>query len=241
MSSFITPIGEQDVRTISTVKGGTALGAFGGTPDGRIYRWGLAGAVDLALGKVSVTPAQVANHVNRTVSATVSAGTLTVGVNVGATAVTVDQYAGGFLTVNDATGEGITYLIEGNSSAVGSDVCTVQLAEPLRVGLTVSVSEVSLQVNPFSSVVIAPGAVAHQAVGVNNVTVTASNYAWFQVGGYCAVLSDGAITKGAGAILSDAVNGAVEIEVAASVTQRVGTAPEATVDTEYRLLNLTLV
>lgn len=51
---------------------------------------------------------------------------------------------------------------------------------------------------------------------------------------------EGGVTKGVGAILSDAVAGAVEIEVAASVGARVGVAPEATVDTEYRLINLTI-
>jgi len=47
------------------------------------------------------------------------------------------------------------------------------------------------------------------------------------------ILSDGAITKNAGAIASDATAGAVEIEVAGTVTQRVGYAPELTVTTEY--------
>lgn len=239
MSSFITPIGDQDIRTTSTVKGGAPLGAYGGTPDGRIYRWGLAGGVDLAPGKVVVAPAITSNHTNIVVAAAVAVEAYTVTATLGATAATADQYAGGFLTVNDAAGEGITYLIEGNSAADASGVVTVQLAEPVKVALTTS-SEVTLHVNPMANVVIAPGAVAHQAVGVPNVTVDDADYAWFQVKGYCSVLSDGVITKGAGAILSDAVNGAVEVEVAGTVTQRIGTAPEATVDTEYRTINLSL-
>lgn len=240
MSSFITPIGDQDVRTTSTVKGGTALGAYAGTPDGRIFRWGQAGAVALAPGKVNVTPAVVANHQNRTTTAA-DIGAFTVGVNVGATAATADQYAGGFLTVNDATGEGISYLIEGNSAAAGSDVLTVALAEAVKVALVASTSEATLHVNPYSGLVIAPGAIAHHVAGVNNVTIAISNYGWFQVSGYCAILSDGVIAKGAVGIVSDAVNGAVETEVAAGVNQRVCVAVEATVDTEYRTVDLILV
>lgn len=239
MSSFITPIGEQDVRTTSTTQGGTPLGAYAGTPDGRIFRWGQAGAVALAPGKVNVTPAVVGNHQNRTTTAA-AIGDFSVGLNVGATAATADQYAGGFLTVNDATGEGITYLIEGNSAAAGSDVMTVYLAEPIKVALVASTSEATAHVNPFSSLIIAPGAIAHNVAGVNNVTVAISSYAWFQVGGYCAVLSDGVIAKGAQGIVSDAVNGAVETRVDATVVNPVCVAVEATVDTEYRTVDLIL-
>lgn len=238
MSSFIQPISEQDVRTTSTVTGGTPLGAYGGTVDGRIYRWGKAGAVDLDPGKLTVTPAAVANHLNRAATVAVAVGTFEVQVTLGATAATVDQYKDGYLTVNDATGEGISYLVEGNSAAASSGTLYVQLAEPIKVALVASTSEVSMHVNSLADVVISPGAVAHQAVGIPNVLVDDADYAWFQVQGYCSTLSDGVIGKGSGAIISDAVNGAVEVEVAGTVTQRVGTAIEATVDTEYRTINL---
>lgn len=239
MSSFIIPVGEQDIRTISTTQGGVSLGALGGTFDGRIYRYGQAGAVTLAPGKINVTPARVANHANRTLATGSAVGSFTVLVPVGATAVTQDQYKDGYLTVNDGTAEGITYLVEGNTAAASSGTTTVSLADPIKVALT-SGSDVTLDVNPCASLIVSPSAVAHQPQGVNNVSVTAANFGWFQVSGYCSTLSDGIITKGAGAILSDAVAGAVEIEVAASVTSRVGTAVEATVDTEYSLLNLSL-
>ena len=245
MSSPFAGIGEQDIRSTSTVQGGIPLGSLSGTPDGRLYKWALAGGTTLAPGKVVVTPAHAANHVNRTVAAAVSVGDFKVTATMGATAVTQDQYKGGFLTVNDEAGEGATYLIEGNDAAASSGVVTVQLAEAVKVALTTS-SEVSLQVSPYSAVIVGPGnSLAHQAVGVPNVSVTNATYGWVQVSGYCSVLSDGVISKGAGATLSGAdgsgVAGAVEIEAAATVNQRVGTAPEATVDGEYRLINLTLL
>lgn len=229
---------EQAFRDISSVKQ-VRLGALDETVDGRKFRYALAGAVDLAPGKICVAAAVVANHINRTLATGVSVGGVQVSVPLGATAATANQYADGYLVVNDSNGEGISYLVSGHAAAASSGTVAVNLEEPVKVALT-SASDVSLIANPYSAVIVQPGAVAHRPVGVPNVTVTASYYGWLQTHGDCAVLSDGVITKGAGAILSDAVAGAVEIEVAATVTQRVGIAPEATVDTEYRLLTLTI-
>ena len=239
MGSFINSINNQDVRTTDTTSGGTPLGTYAGTEDGRIYRFGLAGAVALAPGKFAVTPAVVANHQNRTTTGH-AVDSYSVGLNIGATAATIDQYKDGYLTINDAAGEGITYLVEGNAVAAGSDVLTVALAEPIKVALTASTSEATLHVNPMASLIVSPSAIAHQVAGVNNVTVAIGEYAWFQVAGYCSVLSDGIIAKGVEGILSDAVAGAVETRVDATLVKGVCVAIEATVDTEYRTVNLTV-
>lgn len=229
---------EQAFRDISSTKQ-VRLGAIDETVDGRKYRYALAGGVTLAPGKICVAAAHVANHVNIVVAAAVAAGAQKVTATLGATAATAEQYSDGYLVVNDAAGEGINYLISGHAAVASAGVISVNLAEPVEVALTTS-SEVSLIANPYSAVIVAPGAVAHRPVGVPNVSITNAYYGWLQTGGDCSVLSDGIITKGAGAILSDAVAGAVEIEVAATVTSRVGIAPEATVDTEYRTVTLTI-
>lgn len=228
----------QDFRDISSTKQ-LALGTRGETRDGRKYRYALAGAVTLAPGKLNAAAAHVANHVNVAVAAAVAVGGTKVTATLGATAMTAAYYQDGYLTVNDAAGEGISYLIGSNPAADSSGVATANLVDPVEVALTTS-SEVSFIANPWSAVIVNPGAVAHREVGVANVSITAAYYGWLQTGGDCAVLSDGVITKGAGAIASDAVAGAVEIEVAGTVTQRVGFAPEATVDTEYRTIVLTI-
>lgn len=230
---------DQDTRSISSVAGGAVLGQYAQTADGRTYRYGYAGASALDPGKVMVTPAVVANHQNRAVTAAVAIGGTTVTLTLGATAATADQYAGGYLTINDVTGEGITYLVRGNLAAASSGTLTVYLQEPVTVALTTS-SEGTMNVNQFSSLIVAPGAIAHQVAGVPNVTVTAAYYAWIQVGGYCSILSDGVIAKGVQGIVSDAVNGAVETRVDATTVQPVCVATEATVDTEYRVVQLIL-
>lgn len=233
----VSKVRELAFRDVSSVKQGR-IGVKDETVDGRVYRHTLAGGVALAPGLLTVAAAHAANHVNRPVSGSVVVGASKVLVSLGATAVTADQYIDGQLVVNDAAGEGISYLIAGHNTAASSGTVTVQLDEPVKVALTDATSEVSLIANAWSAVVVSPGAIAHRPTGVPNVTIAAGYYGWLQTRGECSVLSDGIITKGAGAIPSDAVNGAVEIEVAATVTSRVGIAPEATVDTEYRLINL---
>lgn len=222
---------EQDFRDISSTQQ-LDLGSKAVTKDGRVYRYAKAGATALDPGKLCVNADLVANHTNRTVAAAVAAGGTSVGVSIGATAATKDQYAGGYLTVNDATGEGINYLIRGNSAAAGSDTLTVYLDEPVKVALTTS-SEVTVKLNPWSGVVVSATDQADQPVGVPNVTVTAAYYGWLQTRGECAVLADEAVTKGLALTIGTGVAGAVEALDAAGEPQ-IGVASEALVDTEYR-------
>jgi len=231
---------DQDARTVSSARGNARVGQTAATNDGRVYTYGQAGAVALAPGKISVTPAIVANHQNMTPTAT-AAGANTVTVTLGATAATADQYADGYLTVIVTPGVGVSYKILGNTAAALSTSCTFTLVEPIAVALTTT-SRVSVTTHPNSALIVAPGdAAAYQSIGVNNVTVAISNYGWFQTRGYCSVLSAGIITKGANAIVSASVAGAATINLAASVTQVVGYAPEATVDTQYQPLFLTVL
>lgn len=228
----------QNLREVSSSQS-VKLGTKGETIDGRIFRYSKAGAVALVAGKVHVAAAHVANHVNQAVQAAAAVGDTRVSLTLGATAATANQYAGGLLVMNDAAGEGIAYRISSHDAAASAGVLGVNLEEPVAVALTTS-SEYSLIANPWNSVIISPSAIAHRPVGVANVAVAISNFTWLQTGGDAATLADGVISKGAGAILSDAVDGALEIEVAATVVKRVGYAPEATVDTEHRLITLTL-
>ena len=237
MQSTAIMITEQDLREQSSAKL-ARLGQVGTTDDGRVYKYARAGAVDLAPGKINTPAAAVANHVNLTAVAT-PAGSFSTSFTLGATAATADQYAEGYLNVNVAPGQGQLLKVSGNTAAALSTAITVNLTEPVLVAFTTS-SKVSLYKNEYDSVIISAAAAALMTAGVANIAVTAAYYGWLQVGGYCSVLSDGIITKNAGAIVSASVNGAATIELAASVTQRIGTAVEATVDTQYYPLNLTI-
>ena len=232
----------QDFRSISSTKEHT-LGVLGETIDGRKYRYSLAGGATLAPGKVAVNADLVALHTNIAVGAAAAIGAKTVTVTLGATAMTESQYQDGYLTVNDATGEGINYLINNNPAADASASAVISLAEPVAVALVAATSEVTLKVNTYSGIVISAADQVDQAVGVPNVSITNAYYGWVQTHGECPVLADEAVSKGTQLEIGSSVPGAVEaVDEAAAVatTGVVGIASEALVDTEYRSVFLTL-
>lgn len=225
-----------DVRDITSTKQ-DQLGAIGVTEDGRVYRYGSAGASNLAAGKLAVNADLDTNVTNVAVAVAAAIGATSVSVTAGNTIV-ADAYADGYLVVNDATGEGILYRVVGNSGRTGAGTITVSLAEPIQVALTTS-SEVTLKVNPWANLVISATDQADQAMGVPNVAVTAAYFGWFQTRGECAVLADEAVNRGLALTIGTGTAGAVEALDAAGEPQ-IGVASEALVDTEYRSAFLTI-
>jgi hypothetical protein len=227
----------QDFRNISSVKE-LRVGQYAETVDGRGYRYALAGGTTLAPGKLGVAATINADATNKTVAATVAAGELAVTVDVGGV-IAENTYADGYLTVNDATGEGISYLISNHAATTGAAELVVRLTDPLKVGLTVDVSEVTLTQNPWSGVVISVADQADMPVGVPNVSITNAYYGWVQTKGVASVLADEAITAGLAVTTGSSTVGAVEALDGAGEPQ-VGIALVAGVDTEYRDVYLSI-
>src|ERR1700674_1944273 len=67
--------------------------------DGRKYRWSQAGAVAVVVGKLYQAPIPVPAHVLQTMNASAAVGSTLPVLVLGATAVTVNQYENGYLTV----------------------------------------------------------------------------------------------------------------------------------------------
>jgi hypothetical protein len=220
-----------DVRKTSTTKE-LRLGTVGVTRDGRVYRYAQAGGTTVAPGKLNVAATVDANVTNKTVARTYAVGAMQVIIDA-AGAITQDAYADGFLTINDATGEGITYAVRGNSATSGAAELTADLDEPLATALTIDVSEATLTKNPWDEVVISVVDQADMVVGVANVSITNAYYGWVQTRGVCAVLADEAITAGQAVTTGTGVAGAVEAADLIGEPQ-VGVAIVAAVDTEYR-------
>lgn len=236
MISGFVQITPSDARTTSTTKNGVLLGTKAVTRDGKVYRWTSNGAVALVEGKTTTGVARVANHANLALTSTsnIAVGSLVISVTLGGTAATADQYADGYATINDGTGVGQSYLIVGNSaqtSTTGS--VDLYLAEPVTVALVIASTKVTLIQNPNANVVVTPAVVTNPIAGVPNVPVAASSYFWAQTRGMAGVLSDGVIARGTQSIPSDAVIGALETRVDATVVQPVSFVPDATVDTKY--------
>ncbi len=223
----------QDVYAISSTKQ-AVLGTRGVTPDGRVYRYGLAGAVDLAPGKVCQIPAVVSTHQNIAVATATVIGDKSINVTLGATnATTLNQYADGYLVAYDASGVGQTLGISGNPVIAASGTGRIQLADPIAIAQTTS-GKVNLELSPYAGILVSTTAdTTESVVGVPQVTVTAAFYGWFQTAGVAAVLTNGTITKGAGVIKSATTAGAVDIEATGTITTRIGVQLQTGTTTKY--------
>lgn len=242
MSTGRSEITAQGLREISVVQK-EALGTLTEARDGSLYVYGQAGASNLSAGSLSVAEAKVSGHTNQTVYAAAAVGSKKVQLNTTSTAVTADQYADGYLVVNDATGEGIAYQIAGNGAASGGSPVTIQLYDPITVALVASTSEASLIKHPAKTVI--ESTTLSKAVGVPNVAVTAAYFAWFQKTGICSVLADGTPTKGYNLVQSNGTAGAVEVFTdstagATDLQEIVGVAMETFVSTEHPAASLSI-
>lgn len=234
-------ITDQDIYQQSSVKGGANIGQIASTGTGRTFVYSVAGGA-LAAGQITEPVAITANYATRTLSVAQAIGAVQVTVTLGAV-VAADAFIGFYLVVTDGTGKGQgAYPITGNTAATAgnSNTTILSLGDAVNIALDAT-SVVSIIPSQSSTVIQHTAAVAIAVAGAPVIAITSGYYFWNQIGGMASILSDGAITKNAGAIASDAVAGSVEIEVAGTVTKRVGYAPELTVDTKYSPLVLTLI
>ena len=154
---------------------------------GKVFRYAKAGATGLAANLMGQAPAAVANHTNIALGGTAAVGaTDVVVVTTLSTATTADQYAGGTLLINDATGEGQAYQIVSNTAGTTP---TIVIAEGLKVALDAT-SEFTLVSNPWNGVIVAPTTKTAQHVGVTSAAVTAGYFYWAQVEGPVGILVD---------------------------------------------------
>lgn len=213
----------------------TLVGTRFDTSDGREVTLVKNGAVALTAGVLVQDAAIVANHQNIAVTAYQAYSAngnvpAKVTVTLGATAATANQYAGGFLVVNDNNGEGHTLRIASHPAADASASLAITLEEGSSVAIT-SASEVCLLPAHGKDVVIQPTTVTGAQVGVTLNAIAASAYGFVVSRGIVSCLAQGAIGVGLGLSVGS-VAGAVA--VAAATTARLGFAAQAGVDTEYR-------
>lgn len=228
---------DQDWRSASTTQGAMALGQEMITSDGKRFRYGKNGTgsgTALVAGQLQQMAVVVANHVNRT-GTTQSAGDASATFAVGATAVTSNQYQGGYLVVNAGTGAGQALEISGNTKANSSGSPVVYLADQFIAATSVTDSKFSLIPAPYGAVIQSS---TSQNAGVAGVAVTAladASYGWFQTGGVCSVLSDaGAPAVGAPVTSSDDTAGAIGPYETDAVAPCIGYMVQSAVSAEYR-------
>ena len=225
----------------------SALASLVGTrwdlSDGREVILGLASsATTVAAGKLYADAAEITNHANLTVTAFQAYSAngnvpAKVTATLGGTAVTANQYQGGFVVVNDATGEGQTLRIASHPAGGTTDDVAFTLEDNPTTALTTS-SQISLVSPHGKNVIISPTTESGPSFGVGLYPIAASSYGFFVSKGLTACLGDGTITVGSAVSPSNAVAGAVENGVIAQGF--VGQAAQTGVDTEYRTIFVNL-
>ena len=207
----------------------------------RVFRYGLAGGVALTAGKLVQTAVGTkADHQDLAPTAAVAAGEYEISVETAGTDLTLNQYAGGYLYVNDGAGEGQCLKIKSNPVHDHSDDPSVVITchDALATAVATS-SKVSLMSDPWSGLVVAPAAETGAAMGVPVVDMAASAYGWFQTHGPAAVLTVGTIVLGHNVVRSATVAGGVA-PATSDILDIVGTCMLVDVTTDYSLIKLNI-
>ena len=234
-------IGDQDLW-VESVDPRAELGTKVKTTDGRIFRYARNGAVALTRGQLQIAPAgflQDDEHADIAVN-TAAIGDETVTVTLGSVLVTANQYAGGYLVVNDDTGEGITYGIRSHPAADASASLVVTLSEPILIAFAAATT-VTLVANKWNGVVISTTTQTNVPAGVPNINITISYYFWLQTGGVCSVLQSGTNTptKGEPVTIGEATSGSVSGRDSIAEPE-VGIGLDTAISGEYNPVYLTI-
>lgn len=162
------------------------LGTLRILDDGRKFRYAKNGGVALVAGTCLMNPGVVAHHSNMAVVADVPAGKNKLTVTLGATAVTANQYAGGFVQINAGAGNGYQFKVLSHPAHAGTGNLEVIVSEPIAKALASATSKASLVRSPYDALVVTDGA-AKPVVGVAPCDVPIGFYFWVQTGGLAQV------------------------------------------------------
>lgn len=205
----------------------TLVGVKFQSADGRTFALVQNGGSALAAGVLVQGPATIgANHTGLAVATAAATGATQVSVTLGGTAVTANQYQGGFAIVSAGTGAGLTLRIASHpaQTATGGNV-TLTLEDPISSNLDTSTSKVTLNLPQYGSdngadvsthgVIISPSAATTgQNIGVTYAPIAASSatvptYGFIQTKGLVACLFAGSGSTAGVNVMQGAVNGAV--------------------------------
>ena len=160
-------------------------------PDGRIYYYAEnSGAAITTGGQIVDGIAAVAAHDMDLAAVAASAGAITFTTTTSLTT-TKDQYAGGYVYINDGPGQGEVYSVRSNTLVAGAAGLSITIEDDggLATALTSS-TQFGLMYSPYKDVKIVDGngTMTTGVLGVTTMPLTASYYCWLQTSGPAAVL-----------------------------------------------------
>ena len=205
-----------------------------------IYRYVGIGGTAVTAGKLLQQPAVVSDHANMAATATVAAGETAISVETGGTDITLNQYAGGYLWVNDVNGEGQMLRVKSNPahdhSADPSIVITCY--DALATALTTN-SQLTLLADPSNDLIVAPATETGALMGATVIDLTADYFGWAVISGPAALLTVGTLVVGNAAVRSGGTAGGVA-PATDNVLMEVGDVMAVSANTEYSLINMNL-
>jgi hypothetical protein len=150
-----------------------------------------------------------------------------------ASGILINQFAGGKLILSDDTGEGFTYDIIGNTAtantSTGTHYIRIELKQPIVTAVDTT-TDVILTGNKYANLEIATNGTDAFLAGVtcNTIVFATASYGWVQTKGIVGILTTGTDVIGEKVVLSTVINGAVVatsdlIEAEQSKDQTVGT------------------
>ena len=226
-----------------STQGGTPLGARAVLGE-RVFRWAHNASLALSVNRLIQESVVVSGHGDGLAVATTAAiGARAVTLTNSTTAITANQYAGGYLWVDN---EGRAYKIKSHpaeSTGSGSIVITLEDDDTLIVALTAGTSTCGLRVNQYEDVIVNPTTPTGVPVGVCLGAITADYYFWLQTWGPCPVLTNGTLLVGLTVTPGATTAGSVDVcplnSVDASGQQpMVGVVSRFGATTEYSLIDL---
>ena len=213
-------------------------------PDGRVFYYGQTDGAQTA-GAICQSAVGVANHDMDLAVNTAAAGAKSLSVTVGGTAVTANQYADGYVYVNDGTGEGHIYKIRQHDAISSSGSGTINLYDGDAIVVAFEAATiVGLAKNPYKDFIVFPTTATGHPVGVAATDFDDDDYGWLQTWGPAAVLCDVAFVIGNHVRVSDNTagsgepldrDGSAEDEVSIGIASLI-----APVTTDYGYVNLTI-
>lgn len=230
-----------DLYSSSSSQGNTELGQLIEGPQGKAFRYVLAGASNLVVGNVLQSKAVDTQFSNMTVASAVAAGATQITVTNGSTVTVADEFKYGSLTIYTAGTIPVAqeYTIVSNTAAAGAAAMTITVDRPFRAAVTTSAT-VNLRWSPYYKVIQSPATtLTGSCVGVAIYAIPAGEYGWVQTRGVCGALSDGSsILVGSPVAVPSGTAGAVIL--GATNLMQIGQAMQAAASGKGIAVNLTL-
>lgn len=188
------------------------VGTRASLPDGRVYYYARSSGIAIEAGQLLQMPDIPATWTDLATQTEVI-GTETIRVTNGAVTALANAFAGGYIVVQDDTGEGQVLQVKSHPVWGSAAEVAVTITEPLVVSFGANTT-VSMVMSPWADVVISGVNQDHMAVGVSNVRVPAGttnpNHFWCQTWGVAGVWQDDTTANGS-KLTSGSTAGQVEI------------------------------